>query len=325
MKTRTLGAHGPDVSAVGLGCMFYGTVNDDEVIAAIRGALDLGVSFFDTADVYDNGHSETLVGRALADRRDEAFIATKFGIRGRRADGTLEMDGRPDYVRQACDASLKRLGIDTIDLYYMHRFEGVVPVEETVGAMAELVRAGKVRHLGLSEVSTDTLRRAHAVHPVAALQCEYSLWTRSIEDQLLPACRELGVALVAYSPLGRGFLAGAVQDAAALPETDLRRKLGERFTADNVAANRRWLAEMEAMARDHGLTLAQLALAWVLARGQDIIPIPGTRKLEHVRSNAAAAAIALSEAEVQRLADIVSPDAVQGARYPEAMERQLRR
>lgn len=325
MDTRTLGAHGPPVSRVGLGCMFYGTVDEAQVVETLHGALDLGVTHFDTANIYEGGQSEVLVGRALRARRDEATIATKFGIVGRNADGTLVLDTRPAAVRKACEDSLSRLGIDTIDLYYLHRFDPAVPIEQTVEAMAQLVHEGKVRFLGLSEASAQTLRRAHAVHPIAAMQCEYSLWTRSVEDSILPTCRELGVALVAYSPLGRGFLAGAVRDLEALPARDLRRTVGERFVTASIQANMSWLAELEDLARQRSVTVAQLALAWLLAQGDDIFPIPGSRRLAHLQANAAAGSLTLTAAERERIEAIVTPERIVGDRYPAAMLAQLGR
>ncbi len=324
MDSKPLGADGPRVGRIGLGCMFYGAVDPEAVRATIAGARDLGVTHFDTADVYERGRSEQLVGRALQGSA-EVVIATKFGIRGRRQDGTVVIDARPAYVREACEASLERLGVDTIDLYYLHRYDPTIPIEDTVGAMAELVREGKVRRLGLSEVGAATLRRACAEHPIAALQCEYSLWTRDVEAELLPACRELGVALVAYSPLGRGFLAGAVDGRTPLEAGDLRTTVGDRFGPDALVHNQVWLDELHALASAKGVTLAQLALAWLLARDEGIFPIPGSRRLGHVRANVEAASVSLSPAEVERIASIVSQDRVLGERYPEVMLQQLRR
>lgn len=325
MEQRRLGKHGPQVGRVGLGCMFYGAFDPAAIERAMRGAFDLGVTHFDTADVYEGGNSEQILGRALRDVRAQVTLATKFGIRGRRADGTLEINGRPEFVQQACSASLTRLGCEHIDLYYLHRFDPAVPITETVGAMAELVQAGRVRSLGLSEVSAQTLRAAHAVHPITALQCEYSLWSRDVEGELLDTCRELGVALVAYSPLGRGFLAGAVRDDSELGARDLRRTLGERFSPENLGANRSWLAELEAFASKRQLSVAQLSLAWLLSQGDEIFPIPGSRRLEHIESNLAAARVTLSDAELAELRAIVAPARVQGERYPAAMRSQLRR
>ena len=320
MRRRQLGPSGPLVSAQGLGCMgmseFYGPGDEAESIATIHRALDLGVDFLDTADMYGPFKNEELVGRAIRDRRNRVFLATKFGNQ-RGADGSyLGVNGRPEYVRSACDASLKRLGVEVIDLYYQHRVDKTVPIEETVGAMAELVRAGKVRYLGLSEASPRTIRRAHAVHAITALQSEYSLWTRDIEDEVLPTVRELGIGFVAYSPLGRGFLTGRFQTPDDIPEGDFR-KMHPRFQGENFARNRSLVAEVEAIARDKGVTPSQLALAWVLARGEDIVPIPGTKRRKYLDENAAADAVTLGTADLARL-DAVAPKGITaGARYPE--------
>lgn len=323
-QTRTLGARGPRVSAVGLGCMgmsdFYGPVEDERSIGVIHHALDLGVTFLDTADMYGVGDNEELVGRAIRDRRDEVVLATKFGI-VRGDDGSFAgIDGSPDYVRKACDASLRRLGVDSIDLYYQHRVDPEVPIEDTVGAMARLVEAGKVRHLGLSEAAPDTIRRAHAVHPITALQTELSLWSRDPEDELLPLCDELGIAFVAYSPLGRGFLTGAIESVDDLAEDDWRRH-NPRFQGENFAKNLELVDAVEELAEEKGCTPAQLALAWILSRGEHVVPIPGTRSTERVEENAAASHVTLSAEELERIDRIAPRGAAAGQRYPEASMR----
>ncbi|MFK4036968.1 aldo/keto reductase [Nonomuraea wenchangensis] len=316
MKKRTLGAGGPQVSALGLGCMgmseFYGPADDSESIAVIHRALDLGITFLDTADMYGRGANEELVGRAVKDRRDEMVLATKFGIK--RDGDTRTIENSPDYIRAACDASLRRLGVDHIDLYYMHRRNPEVPIEESVGAMAELVREGKVRHLGLSEVSAPTLRAAAAVHPIAALQSEYSLFTRDLEAEILPAARELGVALVAYSPISRGLLTGAPPTSGELAPDDFRRTF-PRTSGENAEHNARLVAEVKRIADAAGVTVAQLALAWVLAQGEDVVPIPGTKRLKYLEENAAAADITLTAEQLDALAAAVPADAVAGQRY----------
>jgi aryl-alcohol dehydrogenase-like predicted oxidoreductase len=316
-QTRHLGAL--EVSAEGLGCMgmseFYGETDATESEATIRRALDLGVTFLDTSDVYGEGANEELVGRAIRGRRDEVQLATKFGI-VRPADGSAwYYDGSPAYVRAACDASLQRLGVDHIDLYYQHRVDLNVPIEETVGAMAELVAAGKVRHLGLSEAAADTIRRAHTVHPIAAVQREFSLWERSAEDDggVLPTCRELGIGFVAYSPLGRGFLTDAITSIDDIGADDRRRDY-PRFQGENLETNLQIAQRVRAMAVDKGVTAAQLALAWVLARGEDIVPIPGTKRRKYLEQNAAALDVQLSEADVAHLTELV-PDGAAGDRY----------
>jgi aryl-alcohol dehydrogenase-like predicted oxidoreductase len=318
MERRRLGANGPEVSAMGLGCMgmseFYGSTDEAESIATIHHALDQGIDFLDTADMYGVGRNEELVGRAIAGRRDRVFLATKFGnVRGE--DGSFRgVNGRPDYVHAACDASLKRLNVETIDLYYQHRVDREVPIEETVGAMAELVREGKVRFLGLSEAAPETVRRAAAVHPIAALQTEYSLWSRDPEDELLPTVRELGIAFVAYSPLGRGFLTGRFRTPDDFPEDDNRR-FHPRFTGENFERNIALVGEIERMAEEKGCTPAQLALAWVLAQGGDVVPIPGTKRRSYLDENIGALDFKLSEEELKRIDLILPPGAAAGPRY----------
>jgi aryl-alcohol dehydrogenase-like predicted oxidoreductase len=321
MDTLNLGANGPVVSRIGLGCMgmsdFYGAANDRQSIDVIRRALDLGVTLLDTADMYGVGRNEELVGRAIRDQRDTVVLATKFG-NVRAPDGTfLGVNGKPEYVKQACDASLKRLGVDVIDLYYQHRVDPQTPIEDTVGAMADLVREGKVRYLGLSEAAPETIRRAHAVHPITALQSEYSLWTRDPEDELLPLCAELGIGFVAYSPLGRGFLTGAIRSIDDLAPDDWRRN-NPRFQGENFQRNLALVDAVHELAKAKGCTAAQLALAWVLARDEGIVPIPGTRSIERLEENVRAADLSLSDDELRRLDEIAPPGAAAGARYPEA-------
>jgi aryl-alcohol dehydrogenase-like predicted oxidoreductase len=327
MQTRTLGLKGPTVSALGLGCMgmseFYGARDDDESIATIHRALDLGVNFLDTSDVYGPYTNEVLVGRAIADRRDEVVLATKFGIvRDPDDPAARGQNGRPEYVKQAAEASLKRLGVDHIDLYYQHRVDPGTPIEETVGALAELVAEGKVRYIGLSEASPDTLRRANAVHQITALQTEYSLWSREPEDEILPTCRELGIGFVAYSPLGRGFLTGAIQSIDDLDEDDYRR-FSPRFQGENFQRNLDLATKIAELAADKAVTPAQLALAWVLSQGEDIVPIPGTKRRARLEENAAAVDLVLSEDELHEIADALP--AAAGQRYPEAMMQSVNR
>jgi len=321
LHTRELGKSGLTVSAVGLGCMgmsdFYGPSDDAKSIETLHHAIDIGVRFWDTADMYGTGRNEELVGRGLEGRRDEVVLATKFGV-VRGADGAvLGINGRPDYVRQACDASLQRLGTDHIDLYYQHRVDPQVPIEETVGAMAELVRQGKVRHLGLSEAAADTLRRAVKVHPIAALQTEYSLWSRDLEDEILPACRELGIGLVAYSPLGRGFLSGKIRSLDDLDPSDWRRH-NPRFQGENLEKNLALADRIREIAGRKGCTPAQLALAWILAQGRDVVPIPGTRSPQRLEENAAACTVALSADDLAEIRQALPRTMVAGLRYPEA-------
>ena len=319
MKQRTLGKHGPAVSAIGLGCMgmseFYGSRDEAESIRTIHRSLELGVTFLDTADMYGPFTNEVLVGKAIADRRDRVFLATKFGnVRDAESKKFLRVDGSPGYVRQACDASLKRLDVDTIDLYYQHRVDTTTPIEETVGAMAELVTAGKVRYLGLSEAAPATIRRAHAVHPITALQTEYSLWTRDPEDEILATVRELGIGFVAYSPLGRGFLSGNFKSIDDLPADDFRRN-HPRFQGENFARNLDLAKRVEEIARQRGVSPSQLAITWVLAQGDDIVPIPGTKRVKYLEENVGSVDLTLSAAELAALDAAFPKGATSGMRY----------
>jgi aryl-alcohol dehydrogenase-like predicted oxidoreductase len=321
LSTRTLGSTAPlTVSALGLGCMgmseFYGTGDEQQGIETIHRALDLGVTFLDTADMYGPFTNERLVGKAIADRRDEVQLATKFGNQRGEDGSRLGVNGRPEYVRSACDASLERLGVDHIDLYYQHRVDKTVPIEDTVGAMKELVEAGKVTHIGLSEASAETIRRAHAVHPVTALQTEYSLFTRDLEDEILPTLRELGIGLVPYSPLGRGILTGAIAKPDDLEANDSRRSgFFPRFGDDALEANLALVAKVRELADAKGATPGQLALAWVLAQGDDVAPIPGTKRVRYLEENVGAADVRLTDEDLAALEQAVPRDAVAGDRY----------
>jgi aryl-alcohol dehydrogenase-like predicted oxidoreductase len=322
MQFRELGRGGPTVSALGLGCMamseFYGPRDDEQSINTIRRALDLGINFLDTADVYGRGKNEELVGRAIRGRRSKVVLATKFGIVRSDDPQARGVNGHPKYVKSCCDASLKRLAVDTIDLYYQHRVDPAVSIEDTIGAMAELVQAGKVRFLGMSEAAPETLRRAAAVHPITALQSEYSLWTRDPEQEVLGTCRELAVGFVAYSPLGRGFLAGQVRRVDDLAQDDWRR-FNPRFERENLGRNLALVEQIEQFAEKKGCTPAQLALAWLLARGDDIVPIPGTRRVGRLEENVRAMDVRLMPEDMQRLDGLFPPGAAAGMRYPEAM------
>ena len=317
MNRRRLGEL--EVSAQGLGCMgmseFYGSADEDEAVRTIHRARELGIDFLDTADMYGPFTNERLVGRAIAGRREDFVIATKFGnVRGE--DGSFGgVRGDPDYVRSACDASLERLGVDHIDLYYQHRVDKKVPIEETVGAMAELVEQGKVRHLGLSEAAPDTIRRAHEVHPISALQTEYSLWTRDVEEEILPTCRELGIGFVPYSPLGRGFLSGRYRSADQFDEKDFRRLRGPRFQPGNIERNLEIVDRLEKFASEKDATAGQLAIAWVMHQGEDVVPIPGTKRVRYLEENAAACEVQLSSDDLRRLDEIAPPGVAAGERY----------
>ena len=325
MKQRKLGTQGLIVSEQGLGCMgmseFYGAADEAESIATLHRALELGIDFFDTSDMYGPYKNEELIGKAFRTRRDSVIIATKFGIQRDPTSATgRTINGRPEYVREACDGSLKRLGVERIDLYYQHRVDTNVPIEETVGAMGELVHAGKVRFLGLSEAGPQTLRRAHAVHPISALQTEYSLWSRDPEDEILATARELGIGFVAYSPLGRGFLTGQFKSIDDLAADDYRR-YSPRFQGENFSKNLELVTRVTELARQKGATPGQLALAWVLAKGEDIVPIPGTKRRSYLEENVAASQIELSAEDLAQLNELAPKGVAAGLRYPEAMMR----
>jgi aryl-alcohol dehydrogenase-like predicted oxidoreductase len=320
MEKVKLGSQGAIVSRMGLGCMgmseFYGERNDEESAATILRALDLGINFLDTADVYGFGDNEVLVGKTIKPRRDEVFLATKFANLRKKDDPTYwGISGKPEYVKQAFDASLKRLGVDHVDLYYQHRVDPNTPIEDTVGAMAELVKAGKVKYLGLSEASPATIRRAHKIHPITALQTEYSLWERHVEDEIIPTVRELGIGFVPYSPLGRGFLTGAIKDTSKLDSKDFRATRYPRFSGEAFDKNMILVERLEAIAKRKGATASQLALAWVLAQGEDVIPIPGTKRRKYLEENAAAANFKLTGAEIQEIEAAIPLNEIVGERY----------
>ncbi|MFL6032265.1 MAG: aldo/keto reductase [Rubrobacteraceae bacterium] len=329
MNRRNLGSEGLVVSALGLGCMgmseFYGTGDEDESIATIHRAIELGIDFLDTADMYGPFTNERLVGKAIQGRRDEVVLATKFGNERREDGSRVGINGRPEYVRRACDASLQRLGVDTIDLYYQHRVDPEVPIEDTVGAMKELVEAGKVRYLGLSEAAPETIRRAHAVHPISALQTEYSLFTRDPEDEVLPTLRELGIGFVAYSPLGRGFLTGAWKSMDDLPEDDTRAGRFPRFSEENFRQNLELAERVREIAAEKGATPGQLALAWLLAQGDDIVPIPGTKRRKYLEENAGAVDVTLTGEDLRRIEEAIPRGSAAGERYSEQMMRTVNR
>jgi aryl-alcohol dehydrogenase-like predicted oxidoreductase len=326
MEKVKLGNQGLMVSRLGLGCMgmseFYGEGDDEESIKTIHRALELGINFLDTADMYGVGHNERLVGKAIKDRRDKVILATKFGnVRG-EDKSFLGINGSPKYVKEACDASLKRLGIDIIDLYYQHRVDPNTPIEDTVGAMADLVKEGKVKYLGLSEASAKTIRRAAAVHPISALQTEYSIWTRDVEDEILETCRELGIGFVAYSPLGRGFLTGSFKTKGDIPKNDFRSR-NPRFQGENFESNIKVVNELEKIAEEKNCTLAQLALAWLLAQGKDVVPIAGTKRIKYLEDNAGAINVNLTKDDLNRINKIAPKGFTMGMRYPEAAMKRI--
>ncbi|MDF2703044.1 MAG: aldo/keto reductase [Rubrobacteraceae bacterium] len=329
MDRRNLGNEGLVVSALGLGCMgmseFYGTGDEEESVATIQRAVELGVTFLDTADMYGPFTNERLVGKAIVDRRDEVVLATKFGNERREDGSRVGINGRPEYVRRACDASLERLGVESIDLYYQHRVDPEVPIEETVGAMSELVEAGKVRYLGLSEAAPETIRRAHAVHPMSALQSEYSLFTRDPEDEVLPTLRELGIGFVAYSPLGRGFLTGAWKSMDDLPEDDTRAGRFPRFSEENFRRNLELADRVREIATEKDATPGQLALAWLLNQGDDIVPIPGTKRRKYLEENAGATNVVLTGEDLRRIEEAVPRGSAAGERYSEQQMRSVNR
>jgi len=321
MEKRILGKCGLEVSAIGLGCMgmseFYGVTNNDESKATILAALENGVTMLDTADCYGNGHNEELIGSALKDWQGEVSIATKFGIVRENGKYERTINGRPEYVKQAAEASLRRLGRDVIDLYYIHRVDVNVPIEETIGAMSELVQQGKVRYIGISEASASTIQKAHAVHPLTALQTEYSLWTRNVEKEILPTIKELGIGLVAYSPLGRGFLTGRLDKSILTQEGDFRKSL-PRLQGENYNSNQQLVEKLEVLAKEHGVKAGQLALAWVLAKDENIVPIPGTKRMNYLMENIHSTEIGLSSQEIEKIESLFSFTAIKGERYPEA-------